>query len=67
MPFNILVNRSVANKNHIRSHLIQLPELDAKMIESLVDPVDKQNVPKAVALIQLINKLKTLDTADYSS
>jgi len=62
----ILVNRSIANKNHIRSHLIQLPETDVKMVESLVDPADKQNVPKAVALIQLINKLQTLDTAAYT-
>ena len=62
----ILVNRLIANKNHIRSHLIQLPETDVKMVESLVDPVDKQNVPKAVTLIQLINKLQTLDTASYT-
>ena len=62
----ILVNRSIANKNHIRSHLIRLPETDVKMVESLVDPVDKQNVPKAVTLIQLINKLQTLDIASYT-
>jgi len=36
------------------------------MVESLVDPADKQNVPKAVALIQLISKLQTLDTAAYN-
>ena len=62
----ILVNRSIVNKNHIRSHLIHLPETDIKMIESLVDPADKQNVPKAVTLIELINQLQTLDTASYT-
>ena len=61
-----LVNCTIVNKNHIRSHLIGLPETDAKMVESLVDPVDKQNVPKAVRLIQLINKLRTLDTTTYT-
>ena len=54
------------NKNHIRSHLVKLPETDTKMVESLVDPVDKQNVPKAVMLIQLIDKLQTLDTTNYT-
>ncbi|KAF9644186.1 hypothetical protein BDM02DRAFT_3131909 [Thelephora ganbajun] len=36
------------------------------MVESLVDPADKQNVPKAVMLIQLINNLRTLDTTNYN-
>ena len=36
------------------------------MIKSLMDPADKQNVPKAVALIQLINKLQALDTVGYT-
>ena len=36
------------------------------MVESLVDPVDKQNVPKAVTIIQLIDKLHALNTTTYT-
>ena len=35
-------------------------------MESLIDPADKQNVPKAVTLIQSIYQLKSLDTSSYS-
>ena len=54
------------NKNHLRSHLIQLPHVDSSSVESLIDPADKQNVPKAVTLIQSINQLKSLNINDYS-
>jgi hypothetical protein len=36
------------------------------MVESLVDPADKQNVPKAVMLINLIDQLQTLDTTNFT-
>ena len=36
------------------------------MIKSLVDPADKQNVPKAVTLIQLVDKLQKLDATSYT-
>jgi len=35
-------------------------------VEPLIDPADKQNVPKAVTLIQSIYQLKSLDTSGYS-
>ena len=54
------------NKNHLRSHLVQLPHIDSSSVESLIDPADKQNVPKAVNLIQSINQLKHLNTYGHS-
>jgi hypothetical protein len=54
------------NKNHLRAHLVRLPHIDPSSVESLVDPTDKQNVPKAVTLIQSLDQLKSLDINDYS-
>jgi len=54
------------NKNHLRSHLVQLPHINPCSVESLVDPADKQNVPKAVTLIQSLIQLKSLDTSSYN-
>lgn len=62
----ILVHRTVVNKNQLRSHLARLPDIDAKTIKSLIDPADKQNVPKAVALIQYIGQLRNLNTSSYT-
>lgn len=62
----ILVNKSIVNKNHLRSHLVQLPDTTPSKVEALIDPADKQNVPKAVTLIQSLNRLKALDTSPYS-
>ncbi|KAF9642030.1 hypothetical protein BDM02DRAFT_3194047 [Thelephora ganbajun] len=62
----ILVNKSIVNKNHLRSHLVRLPHIDSSLVESLIDPADKQNVPKAVTLIQSLDQLKSLDTSGYN-
>ena len=61
-----MVNKSIVNKNHLRSHLVQLPHINSSSVESLIDPADKQNVPKAVTLIQSINQLRSLDIHSYS-
>ena len=62
----ILVNMSITNKNHLQSHLIQLPHINSSSVEVLVDPADKQNVPKAVTLIQSLGQLGSLDVSNYS-
>ena len=62
----IMVHRTIINKNHIRSHFIRLPGIDAKAIEPLINPADKQNVPKAVMLIQHLGQLRSLDTSSYT-
>ena len=61
-----MVNKSIVNKNHLRSHLVQLPHINSSSVESLIDPADKQNVSKAVTLIQSINQLRSLDIHSYS-
>lgn len=60
----ILVNMSVVNKNHLRSHLIRLPHIDPSSVEALIDPADKQNVPKAVTLVQSLDQLRSVDVSD---
>jgi len=62
----ILVNKSIVNKNHLRSHLVRLPHIEPDSVESLIDPADKQNVPKAVTLIQSLSQLKSLNTNGYN-
>ncbi|KAF9782877.1 hypothetical protein BJ322DRAFT_1009302 [Thelephora terrestris] len=62
----LLIHTTVVNKNHLRSHLIQLTDVTEKTIESLIDPADKQNVPKAVALIQRLSQLHDLATSSYT-
>jgi len=62
----LLVRTTVVNKNHLRSHLVQLKDVSEKVVESLIDPADKQNVPKAVALIQHLGRLRDLDTSTYT-
>ena len=62
----ILINKSVVNKNHLRVHLVRLPHINPSSVEALVDPADKQNVPKAVTLIQSLDQLKSLDISNYN-
>ena len=62
----LLIRTTVVNKNHLRSHLVQLKDVSEKIVESLVDPADKQNVPKAVTLIQHLSHLQDLNTSSYT-
>lgn len=61
-----MVHRTIINRNHLRSHFVRLPDMDEKAIKPLIDPADKQNVPKAVTLIQCLNQLRDLDTTSYT-
>lgn len=54
------------NKNHLCLHLVQLPHINPGSVESLVDPSDKQNVPKAVMLIQSLDQLRSLNVSGYN-
>ena len=62
----ILLNTSIVNKHQLHSHLPQLPHITQASVESLIDPSDKQNVPKAVTLIQSLAQLKSLDITHHS-
>ncbi|PPR04251.1 hypothetical protein CVT26_004196 [Gymnopilus dilepis] len=45
---------------HIIKELSKLPDLSLESARELLDPADKQNVPKAVALVQHLSALKKL-------
>ena len=62
----IVVNTSIVNKNHLWLHLIRLPHINPSSVEALVDPADKQNVPKAVTLLQSLEQLRSVDTSGCS-
>jgi len=42
-----------------------LPDMDVKSAWQLLDPADKQNVPKAVTLLQSLLQLKDLPTSEH--
>jgi hypothetical protein len=46
--------------DHIIEHLTELPNMIVEKAYQLLDPVDKQNVPKAVTLLQSVLQLKNL-------
>ena len=55
------------NKNQLWFHLVQLPKFkhNQNSVDALIDPADKQNVPKAVALIQSIDQLQHIDSTGF--
>jgi hypothetical protein len=46
--------------HHIIEHLTDLPDMTVEKAYQLLDPADKQNVPKAVTLLQNLLQLKDL-------
>ena len=48
------------NSQDIIEHLCELPNMTQEKAYQLLDPVDKQNVPKAVTLLQSLLQLKDL-------
>jgi hypothetical protein len=46
--------------DHIMEHLTDLPNMTVEKAYQLLDPADKQNVPKAVTLLQSLLQLKDL-------
>jgi hypothetical protein len=55
-----MINKDEIQPSDIAHHLAQLQGLDLKSAWQLLDPMDKQNVPKAVTLLQCLVKLKDL-------
>ncbi|PIL27027.1 hypothetical protein GSI_10166 [Ganoderma sinense ZZ0214-1] len=45
--------------HNVYEHLRRLPSMTADRARQLLDPADKQNVPKAVTLLQKLRELKT--------
>jgi endonuclease III len=56
----ILINDTNIQVADILHNLIQLPGMSSTMANELLNPADKQNVPKAVNLVHSLVHLKTL-------
>ncbi|KAI9064240.1 hypothetical protein FKP32DRAFT_1649613 [Trametes sanguinea] len=59
-PKGIMIHETLLMSHHVYEHLCRLPGMTAEKAQQLLDPVDKQNVPKAVNLLQSMLKLKDL-------
>ncbi|KAF8074122.1 hypothetical protein FPV67DRAFT_1446920 [Lyophyllum atratum] len=58
----IMIGDTNLKPTDIITHLSCLPGVTREIAQNLLDPVDKQNVPKAVQLIQELGNLKNLET-----
>ena len=60
-----MINQNEIKPSDIAAHLAMLPDMDVKSAWQLLDPADKQNVPKAVTLLQSLLQLKDLPTSKH--
>ena len=60
-----MINQDEIKPSDIAAHLAMLPDMDVKLAWQLLDPADKQNVPKAVTLLQSLLQLKDLPTSKH--
>ena len=56
----VLLDDHHVNSQDIIEHLCELPDMTQEKAYQLLDPADKQNVPKAVTLLQSLLQLKDL-------
>lgn len=54
----------VCNRHQLSRFLVELHGMPESKTHQLLDPADKQNVPKAVALLQAICDLRRFPLAD---
>ncbi|KAJ7104870.1 hypothetical protein C8R44DRAFT_807209 [Mycena epipterygia] len=59
-PLGIMIFEMNIKPEDIIQHLRDLDKMDEEMASQLLDPGDKQNVPKAVSLVQHLEKLRDL-------
>jgi hypothetical protein len=55
-----MINKDKIKPSDVAAHLAKLPGMTEKNAWQLLDPSDKQNVPKAVTLLQSLLQLKDL-------
>ena len=60
-----MINQNEIKPSDIAAHLAMLPDMDVKSAWQLLDPADKQNVPKAVTLLQSLLLLKDLPIPEH--
>ncbi|KAH9922494.1 uncharacterized protein B0H18DRAFT_1212572 [Fomitopsis serialis] len=63
-PRGIMVNDTLFQRSDFLAHLLDLPNMSSEDARRLLDPADKQNVPKAVRLVQELLNVKELPTAE---
>ncbi|KAJ7834367.1 hypothetical protein B0H14DRAFT_2590950 [Mycena olivaceomarginata] len=56
----IMVGQTNIRPDDVVKHLAALPDMTLAQARLLLDPADKQNVPKAVSLVQQLDKLRSL-------
>ncbi|KAJ6449180.1 hypothetical protein C8R45DRAFT_1131162 [Mycena sanguinolenta] len=56
----LMINDTIVRPPDIIDHLSQLPNLTREKSAGLLDPADKQNVPKAILLIQELSNVRDL-------
>ncbi|KAJ7312418.1 hypothetical protein DFH08DRAFT_822155 [Mycena albidolilacea] len=59
-PSGVMIARTDIQPNDVVQNLSDLPEISRPQAQELLNPGDKQNVPKAATLIQRMRQLETL-------
>ncbi|KAI0066999.1 hypothetical protein BV25DRAFT_1897244 [Artomyces pyxidatus] len=59
-PSGILIHGTIITPTHVLANLAALPHMSKVSANELMNPADKQNVPKAVNLVQELNRLDSL-------
>lgn len=62
-----LVHDTMISPPSVLRHLCRVPDMNRERALQLLDPSDKQNVPKAVSLVQELNKIQTLSIPENPS
>ncbi|KAK7020913.1 hypothetical protein R3P38DRAFT_3548264 [Favolaschia claudopus] len=63
----IAIGDTVLKPTDVIKHLTMLPNITLETAKALLDPADKQNVPKAITLVQRMHQLRELDTPQNPS
>ncbi|XP_006462522.1 hypothetical protein AGABI2DRAFT_144088 [Agaricus bisporus var. bisporus H97] len=62
----IVVGKTIISPQHTLQIIKDLPTVDARKAKDMLDPEDKQNVPKAVSLIQHLMSLRNIEPVSTS-
>lgn len=62
----MVVNSVVINSLIIEEFLIQLPEQTRASVQTLLNPLDPQDVTRAIELIQALSNLRNLKSSDFN-
>ena len=63
---SMVINSVVINSLIIEEFLVQLPEQTHASLQTLLNPSDLQDVPRAIVLIQVLSNLCNLKSSDFN-